>query len=445
MSILYFVVVLGVLILIHELGHFLIARRVGIRVEAFAIGFGPRLFGFRQGETEFKICLFPLGGYVKMVGEDPEDARADDPNAFTAKSVPARFGVVAAGPVMNFLLACCLMPCVFLLGRSEPAFFSQAPMIERICPGSPAAIAGLAVGDRIVRLDGKPMRTWEQFLDERLLASNASALLQVERGGTLAEYRLPLGPPMAQSPLGIEPQLFVGDTTIAKVAPEGPAAAAGLAPGDRVRAVGGTPVEYWQCMANLLHQAGGSSVALLVERGGGRRTVTLTPTFHERYQRHVIGIEPDPERLAPPMVTPTVGLVGSVVRGEKEIYKLTILTFRFLKRLITSPSRYFRALGGPIQIAQASVAAAERGLAPLLWFAAFLSLQLAILNLLPIPVLDGGHLLFLGIEAIRGRPLSARARARATYVGLAFLLTLLCVVTFNDLDNLLGLRRWMGR
>ncbi|MBI2347003.1 MAG: RIP metalloprotease RseP [Deltaproteobacteria bacterium] len=446
MSIIYFIIALGILVLVHEFGHFIMARRARIRVEAFSIGFGPKLFGFRSGGTEFKICLLPLGGFVKMLGEDPEDERAHDPEAFTAKPVPARAGVVVAGPLMNFLLASLLMPAIFLIGREEPVFLGKPPIVEQVCPLSPAAGAGLLPGDRIAALNGRSVDSWEAVMDEILLRGRGSLQLTVERGGSSRVIGLAVDPGGLRAPMmGIEPPLFAG-TRIGKVAEGSPAAAAGLQAGDRVVAVGGTTLNgCWQGMTELVALSGGEPVNVEVERAGAMLAMTLAPEFNEKWHRYLIGIEKDLDEGVLSTAFRRHGPMQSIVRGEKELYRLTVLTFRFLKQLFIAPAMHFRSLGGPVQIAQASIAAAKSGLTPFLYFAAFLSLQLAILNLLPIPVLDGGHLLFLLIEAIRRRPLSAKARVLAHQAGLVFLLAVLVLVTFNDLDNLLGLRRLIER
>lgn len=447
MAILSFLIVLGVLVLVHEYGHFLMARRAGIRVEAFSIGFGPRLFGFRSGETDFKVCLLPLGGFVKMVGEDPEDNRAADPDAFTAKSVPARAGVVIAGPVMNILLACCIMPLVFLIGRQEPVFLTQPPVIERVRHQSPAEAAGLTPGDRIVMVDGARVGTWEEVLDTLLLWSGKEVRVVAEHAGQPREYAVAIpSDALRVGMLGVEPPLFYGNEPVLdRVMPGGAAAQAGLQAGDRVLAVEETPIDDWQGMADAIHARKGASVTMRVQRQGAEQRVQVTPEFNTELGRYVIGVQKDPDRTSIPTVRRRYDFVGAVVRGEREVLRLSVLTGKFLQRLVTHPTAHYRSLGGPIQIAQASVSAAKTGFTHLLYFSAFLSLQLGMLNLLPIPVLDGGHLVFLAVETLRRRPLSARARLAAQQVGMVLLLSVLLIVTVNDLDHLLGIKRWFGK
>lgn len=447
MAIGYFILVLGVLVLVHEWGHFIMARRAGIRVETFSIGFGPRIFAFRRGETEFKICLLPLGGFVKMLGEDPEDEHARDPGAFTSTSVAARVGVVTAGPLMNFLLAAVLMPLVFFIGRNEPEYLSQPPVIRQLRQDAAAAAAGLQPGDRLLVVDGTTVTSWEGVLDAMLLWSGDTVRIAVERNGARREYAVRIAadaPRMGR--LGVEPPLFYGnDPVIDQVLPGSPAAAAGVEPGDRIVRVGATPVADWQAMSDAVNALGAREVPVEVQRNGMLVRLTIVPQMNDELHRYVIGVQKDPARATVPMVLRRYGPVDAIVRGEREVVRLSHLTLAFLKRLVLAPRAHYQSLGGPIQIAQASVAAARSGVAPLLYFAAFLSLQLGMLNLLPIPVLDGGHVLFLAIERLRRRPLPARVRIAAQQVGMVLLLSLLLVVTINDLDHLVGIRRWLGR
>lgn len=457
MTILYFVVVLGVLVLVHEWGHYLMARRAGIRVEAFSIGFGPRLFGCTRGETDFKICLLPLGGFVKMVGEDPEDERAHDPGAFTATSVRARLGVVCAGPVMNLLLAAMLLPVVFWIGRSEPEYLSQPPVIAQIRNRSPAAAAGVRVGERIIAMQiGAPatpgsdaMRTWEEVMDFLLLEPSREepVTLTLSRDGRTRAVRLTMPEDAPRIGwMGVEPPLFIGnEPVIDAVIANGAAAQAGIRAGDRVLAADDISIGDWQDMADAVHAAGAKPIRITVQRGSDRLALVVTPEWNAELKRFVIGVQKDPARETVPTIVRRYGPVAGLVRGEQELWRLGALTVKFLGRLFTEPRAHYRSLGGPVQIARASMSAAKQGIAALLYFAAFLSLQLGMLNLLPIPVLDGGHVIFLGIEAIRRRPLSLRARVAATQVGMVFLLGMLAIVTYNDLDNLFGFGQWVAR
>lgn len=446
MTILYFLIALGLLIFIHELGHFLVAKRNGIGVEAFSLGFGPRLIGIKRGETDYRISGLPLGGYVRMVGEDPEDDRAHDPRAFSAKSAWVRAKVVAAGPIMNLLLCLLLMPIVFLIGRPEPVYLSEAPVLMGVRSESPAAATDLRAGDRVVAVDGDAVERWEEVVNAILLAPGNELAVTVERDGAPHTVTATVGelPGIRGGYLGIEPIFFLGnEATVETVRPNGPADAAGIEEGDRIVRFAGAPVIDWIDLTEKVDAQGGEAASIVVMRDGEEIALTVQPEYDEAHERWLIGISRD--RLGDvPMHVRRYGLFGAIGAGMREVGKLMCLTFSVLGRLVTLQLSY-KVLGGPIIIAKTSAAAAASGLASFLYFIAFLSLQLAILNVLPIPVLDGGHLVFLGIEGVRRRPLSDRVRGVANQVGFVLLIALMLVVTINDIENIWGVSAWIRK
>ena len=445
-SIIAFVVAFGILVLVHEFGHFWIARKVGIFVEKFSIGFGPKIFGFKKKGTDFCISLLPLGGFVKMKGEgDEKESQTKDPDAFPNKSVGARSAVVLAGPMMNLILSFVLMPFVFWLGKPEISFLSEPAVIERLLPASPAEQSELKIGDKIMRINGKSAPNWETVLETiALTPAGKSLYLHIVRNGNEKEISvntvvLPNGEGAYagfEKFFGKAPEAVVTD-----VLPDSPAKIGGLEKGDKIVAVQGTPVTDWDGLIREVGAQQGRPMKITVLRGGQSIDVSLQALWDASSQRWLMGIKGPEGSGVGILQTKKYGFVDAVRMGFKTNLKNIVLTFEVLKKLVTLELSY-KSLGGPVQIAVALGKASASGLADFLYFTAFLSLQLAILNILPIPMLDGGHLLFFAYEAIRGKALSLKARIIAQQVGLVLLLTLILFVTINDLERLLGWSRW---
>ncbi len=445
MTIIYFIIALGILIFIHELGHFIMAKRAGICVEAFSLGFGPRLIGFKWGDTDYRISALPLGGYVKMLGEDPDDEdAADDPRSYASKSVWARLSVVAAGPLMNIILCLFLMPIVFMIGREQPIYLSESPVLVGVRSESPAASIDLKKGDLIVAVDGIPVEKWEGVLNKILLAPGGELNIEVERGGNRIEKVVKLGelPGIKGGYLGIEPRLILGNEAVVEgVSEDGPGARAGIREGDLITSFAGKPVGDWIDLTTMIEENEGKPARISVKRAGGIKRFTITPEFNEEYERWIVGIS----RSAlgdTPMHMRKYGFFDAIAEGMKENVKLAGLTFTILKKLLTFQLSY-KVLGGPIVIAKVSAAAAASGLSAFLYFLAFLSMQLAILNFMPIPVLDGGHIVFLTIEAIMRKPLNIRVRNIAMQVGFIILISFMLLVTVNDIERTWGVSTWV--
>ncbi|MBL7684997.1 MAG: RIP metalloprotease RseP [Deltaproteobacteria bacterium] len=445
----YFIVGLGLLIFIHELGHFLVAKKCGIRVEKFSLGFGPKILGFTKGETEYRLSLLPLGGYVKMSGEEPGEndiAPIDDPRSFAAQSLPKRISVVLAGPAMNLLLAFVLMPLVFMIGRTEPAFLTQPAVIVGVKKESPAQKLNFEKGDQILSIDHKTTPHWNDALQTILMNPNRELdLVLRKKNGT--EQNLKVALSSAQEGkigfLGVEPSLFIGnDPVIDQVAPDSPADKAGLKSKDKILSIAGQAIETWQEMSEQIAKSEGKTISLEILRSEQKLNVSLVPQYSEANKKWILGVTK--EVRSEDFVKHRYGFVDAIKKGFEETGRLFGLTFEVLKKLFSFQLSY-KALGGPIQIAQATSQAAKSGFGDFLFFLSFLSLQLGVMNLLPIPVLDGGHFFFMLYEAIRRKPLSVQKRLIAQQIGMALLFTLMILVTINDIDSVWGFKKMFSK
>lgn len=442
-SILAFIIAFGLLVIVHEFGHFWVARACGIAVETFSIGFGPKLFRRKWRETDFCISLIPLGGYVKMKGEgDEKEISKDDPTAFSNKSVGRRSAVVMAGPVMNLVLSFVLVPFVFWIGKPSAQFLKEPPVIERILPGSPADKADFQIGDRITAVNGRLVAVWKDFLDPVLKMPAGSAVrLDLQRG--LETKTVPVEtkqlPGALESFIGIEKYFGSPAKPAVEAVLEGsPAKEAGLKAKDRIVSINDTPIQSWDDLLRQVEKHPGEELRLVLSRNAETLTVTLKPKWDEEAKRWLMGVQGPEGAGVSILEVMDYNLWESVKTGFKVNVNNIRLTLQTLKKLVTAEVSV-KALGGPVAIATSLAKASASGLADFIYFMAFLSIQLGILNLLPIPVLDGGHLLFFGFEALRRKPLSLKARLIAQQIGMTLLLALILVVTWNDIKRLIGI------
>ncbi len=445
-TVLSFVIVIGILILIHELGHFFVARLVGVGVERFSIGFGPVLLRWRGKETEYCLSAIPMGGYVKMLGEENPleggGTLAYDPaKAFALKPLWARFLIVFAGPAMNFVLAAVIFSLILMtVGRPVwPA------LVGRVVEGGPAAAAGLRSGDVVTSVDGRPVSHWEDA--ERAIAGSGGRPLRltVKREGTEQTVAVTPRATMVRDPifkesrevwdLGAGPRLT---PHIGSVTSGSPAEKAGIRVGDLVIAVGGQPVYTPEDLMQAIQKRAGQTFELTVERDG--KPLTVRVTANTVREKGPSGEEVEVGRIGVGIVTRAVRFepynpVVAVGQGTVKTWDITVLTLKGLWKLV---SRQIDSsnIGGPIQIAMETGRQAREGMASVALFTAIISVNLAVLNLLPVPMLDGGHLLFFVVEGILGRPLSVKKRETAQQVGFVLLMLLMVYALYNDLQRL---------
>jgi regulator of sigma E protease len=429
-TIVSFILVLGFLVFVHELGHYLAARHVGVRVERFSIGFPPKAIGKTIGETEYVLSWIPLGGYVKLYGQNIDDEDPGDPRNYAAKTKLQRLYILAAGPAMNLVAAVLLMAAVYMLGVETPDYRFSPPNLAGVEGGSPAAQAGFQAGDRILALDGTAIGSWKQLFDsiEQEAIRHDRLRFTVRRGEATRELQADPAPFINGRDYGWDPVI---PPVVGSFGADSPAQAAGLEVGDRIVAVGGKPILTWGEVPAAIQASQGRPLEIQVERKGEQHRYTVTPRFDAGRGRWLIHIA---------LGTHTVrhNPLEAFVLGSKRLGGLTESTLVFLGRLLTGQGSW-DSLGGPVKIGVVIGEAARSSAVQLIFLMSFISLQLGIFNLLPIPALDGGHIFMLAVEAVAGHPLSARIRERTQMIGLSLLLLLILIVTYNDVVQL-----WSG-
>ncbi|MEX0372554.1 RIP metalloprotease RseP [Gammaproteobacteria bacterium 2W06] len=446
-NILGFVLVIGVLVAVHEYGHFWVARRVGVRVLRFSIGFGrPLLQRTGADGTEYVLAAIPLGGYVKMLDEReaPVD-EAEQHRAFNRKPLWARNAVICAGPAFNFALAIVAYWLVFVIGATE-----VRPVIGPVAPESPAATAGLASGDEFLRVDGNRVQAWDETVMTLIGAADDGPFpIEVERaGGARASLDLDLtGVQLLEEQgevlerIGLQPMQPRIDPVINEVVEGSSAARAGLQPGDRIRALDGEPMDTWRALVMAIRDRPEQTVSLAFERQGDTltRTFTLDSRGSGGDRTGVLGVTPQvPEgtfsNLRHEVRYGPVAAVGEAVGSS---WRAATLTVDVLVKMVIGEASV-KNLSGPINIAQYAGDSVSLGLIPFLKFLAIVSISLGILNLMPVPVLDGGHLLYNTIEWVRGRPLSEAAQGMGQQIGMVLLFMLMALAFYNDLNRIFG-------
>jgi regulator of sigma E protease len=422
-------VVLGIMIIVHEFGHFAAAKLFDVRVEQFAIGFGKRLFGIKHGETDYRVNALPFGGYVKMAGENPLEAHTGDPREFPSKPRWQRFIIAFAGPFANILLAVGLLTGVFMVRYEHPVYLEQPAVVGFVAPGSPAEKAGIEQGDLIVRVDGEQNPTWEDVLLKAMLSPGHPLDISVQHGSVVTEKQIV---PKAVGPseigeMGLIPnrQIQVG-----KVDESMPAAKAGMQPGDIVASIDGKPVRSIEALLAMLEANKENPVTVGVLRNGSEMNLKITPVLADVQgtKRYRLGFQ-----AAEPMRSDKLPFGKAFAKSLEQNKKNSFLIIELVEKMVQRKVSV-KQFSSPIGIAQASgEAARQQGWTPLLQLMAAISLNLAIFNLFPFPILDGGMILFLAIEGIRRRDISLRLKERIYQLAFVLLILFAVIVIYNDL------------
>ncbi len=425
-TILAFTIVFGVIVFVHEFGHFFMGKLVRMKIDVFSWGYGKRIIGFRKGDTDYRLSLIPMGGYVKFSGEDAFDQKDKlKPHDFLAKKRWQRFLVIVMGPVMNIILAFVLVAIINMVGVTVPEYQQQPPVIGWIEPGSPAERANLKIDDEIISINHKRTKTWADV--ELAVGTKPKRIIsvQVKREEKILSFDL-----MTESRTDYEMGYagFFGKilTQVAMVSPHSAAEKGGLKPGDVILAINGQPVYYYK-FVEIIQKNPGKELEFLVERDGKKLTLKITPRLEGKIGK--LGILQTPKS-----VVEKYGPLTSLTQSINQNVKLTFLVINFVKDLISGEAST-RQLGGPIEIANFSYAAFRMGfLAMLSWIALF-SLQLGIINLIPIPVLDGGQIFVLALEGIFRRDFSPKVKQIVVQIGFAIFVFLIAFVILNDIQK----------
>lgn len=439
-SALVFIVVLGAMIVLHEFGHFIVAKYFGIRVDVFSVGFGKRLWGMKRGDTDYRISLIPLGGYVKMAGENLDEQVTGAPDEFMSKPKWQRLCVAFAGPAMNVLTALAIPTVLAMMHHEVPAYLDKPALVKAVEPNSPAEKIGLQTGDLIVKIDGQENPSWRDIEDTVAVNPDSNVPISIKRNGEIKQLVLPVeGRSVEQEKIGYGG--FKPEETkivVKEVKPGEPAALAGLQVGDQIIGVNGNRIEQSGYGAiEIVRTIKGSSdqpVTLTVRRGGETLDIKAVPVVADGDPRlgffqEIIGFE---------MVNQRLSLVAAFKYSVDTNLRILDLTKTALAQVFVGKRSARDTLTGPVGIAQIVGQAAQRGAEPVFELMAILSLNLGIFNLLPIPVLDGGLIFMLLLESVLGvfgLSLTLRIKERMMQVGFVMLMLLMGFVIFNDISK----------
>jgi regulator of sigma E protease len=433
-NVLSLLVLIGVMIMIHELGHFWAARYFDVKVEAFSFGFGPRLFGFRRGETDYRVSAIFFGGYVKMAGEQVTDDNVDDPRGFLAKPRWQRLIIAFAGPFMNIVLAVSLLTGLYMVRYEKVSDADMEPVIGHVAVDSPAAKAGILDGDLIVKLDGQNNPTWEDVLDKEIAGAKRPMYLTVKRGGSTFDTSVT---PVLSESLGVGYAGWDarGQIQLGQIEPDFPAEKAGLKKGDMILSINGQTIHSRFRFQEITKSSGGKPVQIEYQRGGQTETVSVQPVWSKKDgpARWMIGVVPEPKLdIFVTKLSLPDALHESLTQNRKDAMLIVQVLEGMLQRRMSTKN-----LAGPIGLGQLSGAAAKQGLSSFLALMAMVSLNLAIFNLLPIPILDGGTILMLLVEMTMQRDLSMTVKETVFKVGFVFIMVLMAFVIFNDISRII--------
>lgn len=415
------IVVLSFLVFIHELGHYLAARFVNVDVLEFSIGFPPKIYSKLVGKTEYMISLIPIGGYVRLKGQNLDDEDVNEEGNYAAKSILQRFTILFAGPLMNFIVAMIFMPLVIYLGYEVPAYMINPPILGEIEHNSVAQQLGFQERDLILSINGQPVNNWKEAQIAFSKKEKPVYEIIINRQGQKLTRQVDRQHFTNGKGLGwkIKIKPIIGDISTAS-----PAKKAGLATHDQIISINNQPVSDWSQISTLVQNSKGEEVRMSVLRGSRTVELQITPKWNQETKSWIVGIRSQ-------MVKTSESFGDSIVMGFHQCFELSKRTLEFLYKLITREVNS-EAVGGPIMIAKMVGQAAKNSVSSLLSLVAFISLQFAIFNLLPIPALDGGHIFFLIIEKIKGSALSKKFRLTTQKIGFSLLMFLILYVSVQD-------------
>ena len=427
--ILYFIITVGVLVLVHEFGHFIAAKLSGMKVDTFSIGFPPRAFGKKIGETDYCVSWIPIGGYVKIAGMIDESFDTDfvdkppEPREFRSKPMYQRMIVVSAGVIMNFLLTFLIF---YGINLANGKVFHATTTVGFVEPKSVAEQAGFKEGDKLVAVNGKAVGNWEDVQTDLYLDDVASPLsVQVDRAGQMTTVDMPKGAVKPDEQIGIYPDHM--HAVIGAVTPGMPAAKAGIQGGDVVLSIDGQQIATNTQVVSLVKEKKGQLIQLGIKRGAEEKQIQVMPNSDGK-----IGIEIGTQYTGP-IRKYSYNILSAIPVGFDQTVGATSLLIRSISQMVTGQVSFTKSIGGPIKIAQLATQSAEMGLVSFLGFMALLSISLAVLNILPIPALDGGHLAFLIYESIFRREVPTKVKLFAQQVGFALILLFMAFVIYNDI------------
>jgi len=422
-TVITFLLVLSLLVFVHELGHYLGARAVGVKVLEFSIGFPPKVFGKKVGETEYMLGAIPIGGYVRLLGQDPSDEDPEQPGNYAGKSKIQRFVILVAGPLMNLLFCWLIFSFMFMTGVERYAYLGTPAKVASAESGTAAASSGLLHGDVIIAVDGLPTKNWME-VESRLAENSSIVQLQVMRKGQRLNIEIDHGF-SGKKGFGLAPWV---SPVLGQLAPGFPADLAGLETRDLIVTIGGQKITQWNDITSTLQKTKDSDVEIVVSREGQLVSVRLNPVLSQSGTNYIIGVNQPTDRQS-------FGFSESASKGYNQAVSLSHKTLDLVGKLFTGRAS-IDSLGGPIMIAQTVGKAAKNSSSELLAWMGFISLQLGIFNLLPIPALDGGHIMFLILEAILGKPLKQAVREKIQLIGFSTLLLLIIYISIQDIIRL---------
>jgi regulator of sigma E protease len=432
------IIMLGILVFVHELGHFCVAKFCGVKVLKFSLGFGPRLLSHQYGETEYMICAIPLGGYVQMLGEgggeqgeDVELTPEEEQRSFSKIPLSRRMAIVAAGPIMNLVLPFMILPLAYMVGINLPAYLEEPPCVGYVIPESDAEDAGFLIGDCITAISGLGIESRTDTGPALVNSAGEPIVFTFERDGLTTELTVDPenGGLEGLQSIGLLPEQ---KAVIGGLAPAMPALDAGLEEGDLILSVGEREIISWYQLKGAIQETDGEPTAVVVERDGEQLTFQLVPKKTNGVDSFLIGVAPQQETLFK-----RFAFGAAVAAGAERSLELIELTLVFIQKLFSGHVSTSN-IGGPITVVQIAGQAAQTDISSIISVLAFLSIQLGILNLLPIPILDGGHLFFYFFELVFRKPISLRAREWAQQIGLILLLLLMVLAFYNDIVRMIG-------